>query len=228
MNRKRLFYAALISGATAALTLALTLTLSPHRSRPTPAPAPAAPPLAEATAPHPQGGQHEAITVHGHWTIEVRNPDGTVATHREFENALTPNGAFHLANILGRQKTPGYWVVQLFPPENGVSPWGNSVGSIAEPNDSAFPEGPGISNNLLLSVPSDSPGRFTMTGSLAALQAGSIGNVTTDVALCAPDIPPNKCGRAGFPPRLTSASLPATVDVVAGQIVQVTVVISFS
>jgi hypothetical protein len=32
-------------------------------------------------------GPQEGIKVHGHWVIEVRNPDGKVATRREFENA---------------------------------------------------------------------------------------------------------------------------------------------
>jgi len=26
--------------------------------------------------------------VHGHWTIDVREPDGTLVSHNEFENAL--------------------------------------------------------------------------------------------------------------------------------------------
>src|ERR1700747_3718133 len=36
------------------------------------------------------GGQHEGIKVHGHWTIEVRNPDGSLTRHVEFENSLDP------------------------------------------------------------------------------------------------------------------------------------------
>src|SRR3989442_5421961 len=52
-----------------------------------------------------KGGQVEGIKVHGHWTIEVRNPDGTLVTRREFENGLV--GASGLAQILARQKTPG-------------------------------------------------------------------------------------------------------------------------
>src|SRR2546423_15522419 len=44
----------------------------------------------------PGRGQQEGIKVHGHWTIEVRNPDGTLVTHREFENALTSLGAYSL------------------------------------------------------------------------------------------------------------------------------------
>ena len=35
----------------------------------------------------------EGIKVHGHWTIDVRNPDGTLVTHREFENSLVQAGS---------------------------------------------------------------------------------------------------------------------------------------
>lgn len=37
-------------------------------------------------------GRNEGIKVHGHWTIEVRDPDGRLAAHREFENSLAPSG----------------------------------------------------------------------------------------------------------------------------------------
>jgi hypothetical protein len=46
---------------------------------------------AKAPALPPAKGQHESITVHGHWTIEVKNPDGKVAKHVEFENSLAGN-----------------------------------------------------------------------------------------------------------------------------------------
>jgi hypothetical protein len=32
--------------------------------------------------------KHEGIKVHGHWTIEVRNPDGALVRHVEFENSI--------------------------------------------------------------------------------------------------------------------------------------------
>lgn len=41
-------------------------------------------------------GPSEGIQVHGHWTIEVRNPDGKVVSHTEFENALSPGFSFPL------------------------------------------------------------------------------------------------------------------------------------
>jgi hypothetical protein len=83
-------------------------------------------------------GQHEGIKVHGHWTIEVRNPDGKLVSHREFENSLGGypfgNGAGLLAGILGRIVTPGSWQVTLYDPTLG-----NQV-IINEPNSAASSE----------------------------------------------------------------------------------------
>lgn len=57
-------------------------------------PAPAAPaqPRPAGTAARGAGGKHEGITVHGWWVIEVKDPDGRVAQHREFENSLVTTG----------------------------------------------------------------------------------------------------------------------------------------
>jgi hypothetical protein len=48
---------------------------------------------AHATTPK---GTSEAVKVHGHWTIEVRNPDGTLVKHVEFENSLDPGFSLNL------------------------------------------------------------------------------------------------------------------------------------
>jgi hypothetical protein len=53
------------------------------------------------------GGKSEGIKVHGHWIIDVRNPDGTLATHREFENSLQISGATALVNFLARTRVVG-------------------------------------------------------------------------------------------------------------------------
>src|SRR3954454_12548557 len=34
-------------------------------------------------------GVSDGIKVHGHWTIDVKNADGSLASHNEFENALS-------------------------------------------------------------------------------------------------------------------------------------------
>ncbi|HEY6273708.1 MAG TPA: hypothetical protein VIX19_17145 [Terriglobales bacterium] len=81
------------------------------------------------------GGAHEGITVHGHWTIEVRNPDGSLVRHIEFENSLdpgfsipnptagqpptsvVPGGAAYLSGVLsGQWSAPGassFWGIVL-------------------------------------------------------------------------------------------------------------------
>jgi len=55
-------------------------------------------------------GIYNGITVHGHWTIEVRNPDGKVVTHREFENSVVPgNGPQAIESMM-----LGAWVPQAY------------------------------------------------------------------------------------------------------------------
>ena len=61
----------------------------------------------------PASGMNTGIKVHGHWTIDVLNPDGTLVKHVEFENALTLVGAETLPLILGRAATPGAWAIGL-------------------------------------------------------------------------------------------------------------------
>lgn len=59
------------------------------------------------------GGNHEGIQVHGHWTIEVRNPDGKLVSHTEFENALQPTGADALTGLLSGQYVSGGFEVGI-------------------------------------------------------------------------------------------------------------------
>lgn len=68
-----------------------------------------------------EGAPREGITVHGHWVIDVRNPDGSLASHLEFENRLAlpgdePFGGAGnriLAALLGRSSSAGVWEIQL-------------------------------------------------------------------------------------------------------------------
>ena len=57
----------------------------------------------------------EGIKIHGHWVIDVRNPDGTLAAHRDFHNSLVtltgasygPTGDQILAALLSGNTVPG-------------------------------------------------------------------------------------------------------------------------
>jgi hypothetical protein len=73
-----------------------------------PAKAPALP-----TAKPPAKGQQQGITVSGRWVIEVRNPDGKVTAHTEFENAIQPAGMVYLAALLAGHNAPGQLSIML-------------------------------------------------------------------------------------------------------------------
>jgi hypothetical protein len=188
-------------------------------------------------------GRHEGIKVHGHWTIEVLNPDGTVAAHRDFHNALLISdsccgGSGLLASILGRAELLGPWEVEL----SGNTPLcaGNGECWIAEPpicnpGTNNFLGGLGqsaanTSCNLGLSMgPLQANGQPTaaavLSGSITASTSGSITNVSTwNISAAGPTPTLNS---RGYGP-VTAASLPSPVSVAAGQTVQVTVQISLS
>jgi hypothetical protein len=55
------------------------------------------------------------IQVHGHWTLNVINPDGEIANTYEFENDLDKNGSALLINLLaGNGKVEDHALVLTF------------------------------------------------------------------------------------------------------------------
>jgi len=190
---------------------------------------------AEAQPARAPEGSGDGIQVHGHWTIVVRDPDGTIADVREIENALDPNGAIALAYWLGRSNYVGYWSIHVYEAAaNGVAvgpcvsssgggAWCKLVEPTAETADTwRFP-------NLQVSVPTaqSSPNQFklVLSGSATAGKAGSINTVFTSVGSCQSS--QTLCsGVVAF----TAKQFPAnsTISVQPGQQIQVTVVISFS
>jgi hypothetical protein len=196
----------------------------------------------KATASSHGGGQKEGIKVHGHWTIDVRNPDGTLVKHIDFENGLTLDGAGLIEGILGRQKTPGAWAIRLWGsawPASGAT----GVAQIYEVGTSV-PISPDIGfATLTLSLPVSQGyvNAIVLKGTAVAKFSGSVTSVETLLGYCSPDVPPNTCrSQAGGVNDLTYAYLATPVNgscppntqcavsVAGGQIIQVTVVISFS
>ncbi len=73
----------------------------------------------------PAKGAQEGIGVHGHWTIDVKNPNGTLARHVEFENGLcvssasvqnASGGDTIIAELLAGITTIGGWEIVLGSP----------------------------------------------------------------------------------------------------------------
>ncbi len=143
-------------------------------------------------------GQHEGITVHGHWTIEVRNPDGKVAVHREFENSLMQIGGGTLGFILARYATFGSWEIFLCDSSDTVNlPVYGCGSNLSSPTKLRLVEsGSGPAGTCsstsgcysTLSAPSldlsSHAGAVTLTGTIANAPALTINAVMSLVSAC--------------------------------------------
>ena len=248
MTKNNLYHAAWKLRATGALVLALALSAFPAAfsravKAQTPAQKTAQTPAKTTTSPatESKGGPNEGIKVHGYWMIDVRNPDGKLVTHREFENALLGAGATTMQEFLGRAAKPGLWQIGLARLGN---PW-----VIGEPSDTQpFWV---LSKNLSLCLPTDASciiagvqhpvplnGHLLIGGSVVAPQDDTIFDVTTYLYSCPLNSAGGACANAATPftdytltPLVNGTCPPNTtcrLSVVAGQIIQVTVQFSFS
>ena len=176
----------------------------------------------------PPSGPHEGIKVHGHWTIVVKNSDGSIATQREFENALqVSEAAPYLAKVLGRTTTVGYWDIVLTSndPNNGtpciaVGFAGPIRCHVSEPKK--LVQG-GASTNLTVTVGNT----LIFAGSFTATANGKITTVGTLGGSCQPTLTP-AATCVGYEVNFTAADISPAITVQTGQEVLVKVEISFS
>ena len=180
-------------------------------------------------SPGDSSGVGEGIKVHGDWTIDVLNPDGTLVSHRKFENALVASGKRRIARVLNREFLSQNWSITISSTANSLKPClltGGGPGSciISEPQ-SIFQE-PRLFKNLAVSV--DSNGVMTMSGTATAQNDGLVNRVSTSIraAPCNPGEFPDNCS-GSTPAFITITELSTPIDVVVGQIIAVTVQISF-
>lgn len=176
------------------------------------------------------GETREGIAVHGRWTIEVRDPDGTLVERREFDNALATQAPALLAELAAGSRTSGIWRIDLAggsgnnPCAGGASPC-FIVETAAGGSGSTFP-------TLTVSVPSSGPNspKLVLSGTATAQHDSQILLVRTSLGHCDPTVAPSTdCvgSNMSFSP-MTAAVLSPAVSVVSGQQIQVTVVITFS
>lgn len=177
------------------------------------------------------GAPQETIKVHGHWTITIRNSDGTVAREHRFENAL----ALHLgagpllATLLSGDAVSGQWTVGLnTSPSTGCNP--NGAPCLIVENASTIAAN---SRDLVVTSPATGPdvGKTIITGSVRVASDASIIVVGTFLTTCAANVPASACVTstgAGAGPGFTQKVLATPIPVVQGQLLDVKVVISFS
>jgi len=159
--------------------------------------------------------QHDAIKVHGGWTIEIHNADGTVARRYEFQNALTVHGQRRLAGLLiNAAAVRGAWAVDMFNSQSLVGACGGARGCVLGEIDTTSMLG---AYHAPLTVSSAGNGELRLQGSVTATQDATIDNVRTL------QVDPGG-GWGDFSVKV----LPSSIAVVAGQVVSISVVISFS
>ena len=148
--------------------------------------------------------------------IDVRNPDGKLVTHREFENAYVPNE--FLASLLVRHQSQGFWLVGL----SGIS----ESYTMIEPEYTGYTGG--VSSNNLSVFPDIHDIGFTLSGSFTAGPSDTISAVNTSAELCPNTVAPFSACQNSSTLAFTGTSISPGVSFFAGQIVQVTVTITFS
>jgi hypothetical protein len=161
----------------------------------------------EEYAPKPSSGMNQGIMLHGHWTINVKNPDGTQVQHHEFENQLQYDGTQFLTALLSGYGVAGDYAIYFTnaTAQATASPTTNVVcPAPASTTTSTFPycsivqninTQPGIFHCLhyycvsgLTATPNFGSGtglpNFTLTGSITAPQAGVVVNVYVGMNGC--------------------------------------------
>lgn len=187
----------------------------------------------EAAEKSPDNASHQDIKVHGHWTIEVRNPDGMLVTHREFENSLVQAGASFLASLLGRNYSVSFWMVEVFQ-SGGAGPCNGQGGAsgvqcfIVDPN--SFTPAPNIFQNLSVTTASTSAGakQLILSGTATAAVTSAIDTVYTQLGYCRGTVAPSPLCPASGQTVFTAATVSPAVNVSTGQTIAITVAISFS
>lgn len=174
-------------------------------------------------------GPREGIKVHGHWSIVIKNPDGSVASRHEFENALVSSGSDMLAQLLARTASTGGWGISVVPSGAGLSSCGGNLPCVVIENGIATGV-ISVSSNLTVAY-APNPFRTTLQGSYQATSAGDIAQVFTLLGACPPSVTPSACptasnnsGQGTF----SSRTLASPIAVQSGQIVQLTVTFTFS
>ena len=188
--------------------------------------------LTREAAPAP-GGPVEGIAVHGHWIIEVKNPDGTLAERREFDNALSPvSGGRTLALILARVNSVGGWRITLLPNPLSEGAFLNETSSRSEGilvESTSTITSPIYFKTLEVSVRSSGDvNKLVLSGTATAQTSGNIGRVKTHIYMLRATQPPSSDYTALSVNDLTETSLPSPVNLTGGQTVTVTVEIIFS
>lgn len=189
-----------LTGAAAAQQAAQAVKSAADPAATNTAAAPATHETEEAATVQKPGG--ESLTVHGHWKIEIKNPDGSLDRTVEFNNALSNQGKGEqlLAQLLTGQIVMGDWAISFLDnySGHGTQYWCTAgVGCVIDEVSGQGPIGyhaPGSPHYSGLQVtyfPSTGSGSkatnayYVLRGSATATQSTAIYQVGTSMGYCA-------------------------------------------
>jgi hypothetical protein len=180
-------------------------------------------------------GPSEGIQVHGDWTIEVYNEDGSLDRSVAFKNAF--QGETAMTTWLSHGSTVGPWSINMYSAVNEDWPCVNNDGvksacNIMEQFDP--PQTDTAHTTFTLSVTTDDRGgaigaddSLVLGGAITASSTGEISIVQTTAAMCSIDDVWPACS-GGSTDTFTYKELDAPIPVTEGQLIDVEVVISFT
>ena len=178
-------------------------------------------------------GPVEGIEVHGQWTIEVEEEDGRFVSLREFDNALV--GGVSLAELLAHEHQIGSWFFQLAGSGAGEPCNDNQgVDRACQSWEQTTGGATGLAQNfsdLLVEVPDSgvNADKLVLSGSITIANTTQIISVGTHYLKCNTSTSPvDALACSGPAATITHTNPSPWIDVQAGQVVNVTVVISFS
>jgi hypothetical protein len=162
------------------------------------------------------GGLGDSIAVHGNWTIDVLNADGTPDASYRFENVFI--GAEPLSEILSMTKWARSWKLNIA----GTVPLCDS-GPVCSMVTLEFDGSPGVATITRDSATNE----VVIAGSFTPDNPGDVSGVSGGVEICGLDVPPESfCGiYKSFSNHIFD--VPDRIPVAAGQLVQVEVRYSF-
>lgn len=196
-------------------------------------------------------GANEGIVVHGHWKIDVKNSDGTLAETRDFENALSGSGAIYLVGALSGYLTPADWMIVLGASSGngpcvatfqfcGVVHNLSTYPALGYCTSAYYCSGSTLNYAYNFGANLGGPFSIVLSGQITSNQTGSVGVVYSILSACSntssPTSPsslsttaPSACTNSGaYYGPFTATTLGSPIAVTSGQIIQVTVTITFS
>jgi hypothetical protein len=171
---------------------------------------------------HRPAGPEEGMGIHGHWTVTIRNSDGTIASRHEFENSVTNTG---------KGIVLGFLTGSTFPMLGYVPSWELKIGeALCNPNTIPPTKSPDYCR-----IPVEAKlvvgGKVEMKGTVAIDYTGQIKSVATQITNTQPrgkGSPIIFSSRDLTQPDSASGQATGPINVQAGQNVDFVVDISIS